>query len=492
MLSISEIKQFIDEDNASEKKKRAREGMRYYEAEHDILQSRLFYYNTDGKLVEDVYRSNIRICHPFFTELSEQLSSYMLSFKGNPIQAKEEATGLQDFLDEYFDEEFWAEIGELIGGAYNKGFEYLHAFKNEENRTRFECADSIGVIEVEARFADDKQDHIIYWYVDRINKEGKQIKKIMDWEKDQVAFYIQEDDGEIKEDTSERTNPKPHMLYQEDGIEEITYEGYGFVPFWRLDNNKKQFSGLKPIKDKIDDYDRMQCGLSNNLADFDTPILVVNGFEGDNLDELQTNIKTKKLIGIPSTDGGVSVQTVDIPYQARKLKADEDEKNIYRAGFGFNSSQVGDGNITNIVLLSRYTLLEMKAKKMEVRLKSLMKKIVKVVLNEINEEHGKGYKHSDVKFDFTRTIPSNETENVENEKTKADTRNVEITTILNMAEVIGEEKVLRAICDVMDWEYDKLQAAITKAREEAGTTVRTAKSALHSLVPEDEPPIVEE
>lgn len=491
MLTIEEIKQFIDEDNASEKKKRAREGMRYYEAEHDILQSRLFYYNADGKLVEDEYRSNIRICHPFFTELSDQLSSYMLSFKNNPIQAKEEFQGLQDHLDEYFDEEFWAEIGELITGTHNKGFEYLHAFKNEDNRSRFECADSIGVIEVEARFADDKQDHIIYWYVDRIDKEGKRIKKIMDWDKEQVVFYIQEDDGEIKKDTNEKLNPKPHMMYQEDGSEEITYDGYGFVPFWRLDNNKKQFSGLKPIKDKIDDYDRMQCGLSNNIADFDTPILFVNGFEGNNLDELQTNIKTKKLIGVPSAEGSLSINTVEIPYQARKLKADEDEKNIYRAGFGFNSSQVGDGNITNIVLLSRYTLLEMKAKKMEVRLKSLLKKIVKVVLDEINEEHGTGFEPSNVKYDFTRTIPSNEQENATIEQIKANTRSIEINTILGMAEVIGEEKVLRAICDVMDWDYDELQAAIEKAQKEAGTTVQDAKNALNSVIPEDEPPIDE-
>lgn len=117
MLTEAEIKRFIDNDSSSEKKKFAEVGQRYYEANHDILKSRLFYYNADGNLVEDTTRSNIKISHPFFTELSDQLSAYMLSFKENPIRAKEAVEGLQDYLDEYFDDDFYAEISELITGA---------------------------------------------------------------------------------------------------------------------------------------------------------------------------------------------------------------------------------------------------------------------------------------------------------------------------------------------------------------------------------------
>ena len=148
MLTEEEIQRFIEDDNATNKKKFARIGQRYYEADHDILKSRLFYYNADGKLVEDTTRSNIKICHPFFTELSDQLSSYMLSFKDNPIRAKGTAEGLQEYLDDYFDDDFWAEIEELVGGAYNKGFEYIFAYVNEEGKLSFQCADSLGVVEV--------------------------------------------------------------------------------------------------------------------------------------------------------------------------------------------------------------------------------------------------------------------------------------------------------------------------------------------------------
>lgn len=483
MLSVSEIKRFIDDDASSEKKRLAAVGQRYYDAEHDILKCRLFYFNADGKIVEDNTRSNIRICHPFFTELSDQLSAYMLSFDENPIRAKDTAEGLQDYLDDYFDDDFWAEIGELIGGAYNKGFEYLYAYINADNRLAFQCADSMGVVEVRAKDAEDKQDHIIYWYIDRIEKGKKKVKRIQEWNKAETRFYIQHDNGQILPDDDEPYNPRPHVVFTDEKTGKKMGRPLGFIPFWRLDNCKKQFSGLKPIKGLIDDYDLMQCGLSNNLADFDTPLHVVSGFEGDNLDELQTNLKTKKIVGVDS-EGDVQIRTVDIPYQARQAKANDDEKNIYRFGFGFNSSQVGDGNVTNVVIRSRYTLLDLKANKMETRLKKLLKDIIKVVLDEINTANKTDYQLKHIKFVFTRDIMTNETENIQNAKIEAETRQIEVNTILNVAAQIGDEKALQAICDIMEWDFEELQGEIAKLQEEQNTA--DAKALLEDVVPEDE------
>ena len=52
-------------------------GQRYYEGNHDIENYRLYYYNENGKLVEDKNRSNIKISHPFFSELVEQAAQYL-------------------------------------------------------------------------------------------------------------------------------------------------------------------------------------------------------------------------------------------------------------------------------------------------------------------------------------------------------------------------------------------------------------------------------
>lgn len=482
-LSLKEIQRFINDDSSSEKKRFAKQGQDYYEAKHDILNYRLFYYNTDGKLVEDTTRSNIKISHPFFTILADQLSAYMLSAKENPIRAKKNDDGFQDILDEHFDDDFWAEIGELITGAYTKGFEYLYAYKNNENRLVFQCANSVGVVEVREKDTDDGCKYVIYWYIDRVDKGRKEIKRIQVWSENDVTYYVQSGtSGKIVLDESTAINPRPHAVYTDPQTGKKMGYGLGYIPFWRLDNNKKQISGLKPVKPLIDDYDLHACALSNNLIDFDTPLYVVSGFQGNNLDELQQNFKTKKIVGVDN-EGGVTVQTVDIPYQARKEKLEIDEKNIYIFGMGFNPAQTGDGNITNVVILSRYTLLDLKKAKMDKRLKKLLKEVIKVKLAEINQENGTDYQLSDIVIDLTPDIPTNETENIQNAKVRAETQQIRINTILNLAATVGEEQTLKSICDELDLDYEELKGQIEKLQE--GQSTASAQRLLDGVVPEE-------
>jgi len=452
MLTEQEIRYFISDDAGSQRKRKAREAQRYYEGEHDILNYRMFYYNSDGELVEDTTRSNIKISHPFFTELVDQQVQYMLS--GDDSFVRSDVEGLQSKLDEYFDEDFKAELTDLLTGTITKGFDYLFAYQNEHDRLAFQYADSLGVIEVRAKDADDNCNYVIYWYIDRIAKNNKVIKRIQVWDDEKTTYYVQNDEGGIDLDESVDINPRPHVIYERDNS--LYYKPFGFIPFFRLDNNKKQISNLKAIKGIIDDYDIMSCGLSNNLADFDHPLHVVRGFEGDNLDELSQNLKTKKTIGVDS-EGGVEVHTVDIPYQARLTKMEQDEKNIYRFGMGFNSAQIGDGNITNIVIKSRYALLDLKCNKLEIKLKQFLKKIVKVVIDEINKKNNSAYKVEDVWFDFKREVMTNASDNAQIYKTEAETRQIEINTILGLHGVIDDKNVIKSICDVLELDYEEVK-----------------------------------
>ena len=461
MLSIGEIKTFIDNDAASTKKQLAKTGQRYYEADHDIRAYRLFYFDADGNLQEDKTRSNIKISHPFFTELVDQEVQYMLSGKDGFI--KSDIPELQAELNEYFNEneDFTSELYEVLTGAITKGFEYMYAYKGKDDKICFQCADSIGVVEVRAKDTDDGCDYVIYWYVDRIGKDNKRIKRIQVWSDTETHFFVQVNDGDIEPDESAPMNPRPHTIWKKDGDEQTYFDGFGFIPFFRLDNCQKQFSGLKTIKALIDDYDLMSCGLSNNIQDANEVLYVVKGFQGDNLDELMQNVKTKKHIGVDE-HGGVEIQTIDIPYQARQAKLELDEKNIYRFGMGFNSAQLGDGNITNIVIKSRYALLDLKCNKLEIRLKQFLRKLLKPVLAEINENNGADYQCKDVYFDFAREVMTNAQDNAQIELTDAQKRQIEINTILNLSGVLDGEKILELVAEQLDLDYDELKAHLAK------------------------------
>lgn len=486
MLQLEEIKRIIQDDSTSDKKRLAKKGQAYYQGEHDILQYRLFYYNADGNLVEDKTRSNTKIPHPFFTELVDQATQYMLSGKDGFV--KSDNPGLQKELDKYFNdsEDFQAELAELLTGCMSKGFEYMYAYKNANDKISFMCADSIGVIEVEARFASDEKDHVIYWYIDRIDKEKKKIKRIMDWDSQQTFYYVQADDGKIKPDNCfNGSNSKPHILYKEGYDENTYYDGFGFIPFFRLDNNKKQISDLKTIKPLIDDYDLMASSLSNNLVDFDTPIHVVKGFEGDSLDELQQNLKTKKIIGMESTDAGagVEIKTVDVPFEARKVKLELDEKNIYRFGFGLNTQGLKDTSATtNIAIKAAYSLLDLKKSKLEIRLKQFLRKLLKPVLDEINAENKTDYESSDVYFEFNPEIMSNAQENAQIELTDAQKKQVIVNILLSVAQLFDDETIMINLCDVLEIDYEEIKDKLPKSEEE---NTMEAQNVLNGVVTDE-------
>ncbi len=464
MLTIEEIKKFIEKDRTSDKKRLAKVGVDYYEGKHDILKCQIAYKDSDGVWQIAKGTSDIKITHPFFNELVDQKGQYALSGKESFVRSDDPA--LQELLDEYFDEDFKDELLQLIIFSSVEGDSYLYGYKDEDGKTRFEFADGLGVVEVAAREADG-QDYVIYYYEDKFAEgntsllKSKTITRIQVWDKDQTHYYKMRN-GKIEVDETQPINPRPHIIYKENEKDETVYtDTYGQIPFWRLDNNRKRTSDLKPIKALIDDYDRHACGLTNNLVDLAEGYAVVKGFKGDSIDDLMQSLRTKKGIGVDE-DGDVDIKTVTIPHEARKAKMEIDEQCIYKFGKGFNSNQIGDGNITNIVIKSRYALLDMKCNALESALRKLLRKLIKVVLKEINEEHGKDWQDKDVYMVFEREIITNELDNAQIENYKAQTQNVKVNTLLNLATKLDNDTFMELVCDELDINFEDIKDKLPK------------------------------
>jgi len=450
----------IDVDSKSKQKKHAREGVRYYEGKNDILNNRIFYIDDNGEWKEDRFASNVRIPHGFFTEIVDQKTQYLLS---NPIEfeACNDDETFQEYLDEYYDEDFQQFMQDILDGASQKGFEYAYARTTSEDKLTFQVADSIGVFPV---YDDDNEiQRIVRYYLKPIIKNGEEVEiiKAEVWDDKQTWFF--ESEGETKAfapDASQTLNPKAHIIaVNEEGKQ--AERDYGQIPFYRLQNNKLERTDLHPIKDLIDDYDLMNAYLSNNLQDFTDAIYVVKGFMGDDLAKLRQNIKAKKTVGV-SPEGSVDVKTIEIPVEGRMTKMNEDRQNIYKFGMAFDSAQIGDGNITNIVIKSRYSLLDLKANKAETRLRSLLKWINSMVVDDINRRYGTGYDPKDVEFEFKREIMVNENDLVKNEHVEAQTRQVVVETILAAAVKFDDETILKLLCEQFDIDWEDVQDLLNK------------------------------
>lgn len=479
MLSVGEIKKFIENDASSKAKQFAETGVRYYEGDHDIKDYPIFFIDAEGKIQEDKTKSNIKISHPFFKLLVDQQTQYMLSGHGGFV--KSDIPELQTELDAYFNENesFVAELNGLISGTVVKGWEYMYAYKNEDDRTVFQVADSTGVVEVREKETDDGCAYVIYWFVDRIDKDNKKIKRIQVWDKQQTWFFCQEDDGSIVRDDSIPNNPRPHILYQKDGEDRLFYDDYGIIPFFRLDNGKKRFSSLKTIKALIDDYDLMNAGLSNNIQDTNEALYVVKGFDGDNLDELHFNVRAKKLIGVGES-GDVDIKTIDIPVEARKTKMEVDEKNIFRFGQGVNTEALKDTSATtSIAIKSAYANLDLKCDGLQPFLLQFMRKLLKLVLKEINDRNGTDYEQKDVYFDFEREIITNAQENAQIDLVKAQEQQAKVTTILNTASMLGQELTAQLVCEALELDYDDVKDKLPKPEDDPTAAAQVALDGIH-------------
>lgn len=450
------IKKIVDNDLLSKTKRRAKKGKDYYSAKHDILDYRVFYFNSDGQLVEDTTRSNIKISHAFYTELIDQKTSYLLS--GFDVYSEEEQLNTE--LQIYFNDNFKSELAEVVENTSKIGFSYMYAQLGKDFRTHFKYADGLGIVEVINPLTEET-DYIINYYTKRIDEiKNKKVIAVEVYDKEQTFYYIIKD-NKLDIDISKAINPRPHKVWKEIENNNIKVKGdkFGFIPFFRLDNNEDKYSDLRPIKALIDDYDLMSCGLSNNLQDVAEGIYVVKGFQGNDFNELQNNIRVKKMIGV-GEQGDLDIKTISIPYEARKAKLELDEKNIYRFGMGFNSSQTGDGNITNIVIKSRYALLDLKCDKMERRLRSFLQSILEIILNEINDKYKTNYSQKDIVLEFTRKVMANNLDNAEIEKTEAETKQIEINTLLNAVGQLPEEVIIKQICSILELDFDEVQTKL--------------------------------
>lgn len=488
MLSLEEIRKFIDEDKASKLKQKAKEGLRYYEGDNDIKGYRFFYYNKDGKLVEDKNVPDVKTPSGFFAELVDQKTQFTLSIEDSIV--KSDIPELQAELDNYFNDDFVTELGDVITYGSAEGFSYVYRFKNEDDRSEYKFAEALGIVEVEAKYASDNQDHVILYYEDKIKKNDTTVIKIQDWDKDYTYFY-EEVDNEIKVDASYEMNPRPHILYTDPKGKQY-YDTFGVVPFYRYDNNRKRFSDLKPIKDFIDSYDIINVGLYDNILSMSEGYFCVKGFQGDNLDELINNLRVKKHIGVPET-GELSVQTVDIPYEARKAKMELDEKNIYRFGMGLNTSQMAEGNYNNgVSIKSRYALLDLKCNKCVKQVKKLLTKILKDLLVEINEINNTDYSIKDCYFNLDeREVITNELDNANIKQIEANTKQIEVNTLLNVQTLIDNETLMKQLCDILEVDYEEIKDKLPENEEDLNQDSENILNGLIEPKEEVEPPVEE-
>ena len=400
------IKDLINSDLGSEERQTKLDGIVYYRSKNDkIMDRKMEYTNEHNQKVEELNRSNNKVPSGFLKILVDQKVDYL-------VGKKPTITGDIDQFTEIVPD-YHEMLQELSRESSKKTVEALYVYVDEKGQ--FKYTDFAGedlIFIYDTSHEKTLLGCIRYYSIQVIVGTDKVYRNKVEWyDTEKVTFYMEQDDETYILDTDVLINPQYHWTtintLEPDKERAVSFGMVPIIPLW---NNSSRMSDLEPIKAQIDTYDVVVSDFANNIEDIQDALVVISGYEGTDADHVLSNLKDRKLV-LVGENGGLDYKKIDIPTEAREKILDRLHTDIFTFGQGFDPNQVGGGSITNVVIKSRYTLLDLKSNRLETQLTMVFNKLmefVNIYLVEIAKK-----KEIECGIEFNRSMVMNESEKVE-------------------------------------------------------------------------------
>lgn len=421
------ISKMIAEDKVSPAKEAMREGIAYYEIENTSISNKKFNMAVIANEEVELDTPNNQRKHGFFRIVVDQ----KVGFIKTPTFQSENETASETIRKALENDEFPDLLNDWERGATIKGVEYLHPYISPTGELEFVIFPATQIIPIyDTRFEKNLVGALRYYeYILDQNGTKKTLHYVEIYGPNDVEFWEEYDEGKFR-----RTSIEPHFTISNSKNGE-SGGAWGIPPIIPLYNNTGKTSDLKLGRDSLDDYDLHKSVMSNELEEIQEALLHIQGMSvsGENQDEIRKewakvkkNIKTLKMIITDDPDAKVESIKNDIPTQAKDSILDRNRSEIFTLFMAVDPNQVGDGNITNIVLKARYLLLDMKSNLMIAKLKKAVRKLL-WFLNEYNTltKNGEKFDPKEIEITVDKNILINEAEVIQNLNLSVDTMSLE-------------------------------------------------------------------
>ena len=184
------LKEILQEDRSSERKRRMAEGERYYRGEHDSLQrdfrrSPISETKDNGeeelRMFFNPNRSNHHCVHPFHHTLVAQKTAYLVG-REPTISVRNGDRAFEEMLTELADEHFNGMLQSWLTGAANKGVEYLHVYYDGEGNFRYCIVPAEEIIAIYDEEYQQELREVIRYYDIKVLDEGREkTKRRVEW-----------------------------------------------------------------------------------------------------------------------------------------------------------------------------------------------------------------------------------------------------------------------------------------------------------------------
>ena len=391
------LKDILQEDNGSERKRRMEEGERYFCGEHDILQkdfrrSPVSETGLDGEERTQMFfnpnRSNHHCVNPFHHALVTQKAAYLVG-REPTITVKSGDKAFEEMLSETADACFNGVLQKWIIGAANKGVEYLHVYYDEDGELRYCIVPAEEIIAVYDEVYQQELKEVIRYYDIKVLDGGREKTKrrVEWWTAEGVTRYIEDSSGEFLQE-----EVRGHWAVTEllDGEEKETMQhGWGRVPFIPLKNNEKEMTDLQPVKGLIDAYDYISSEGTNNLLDMVDLYWVIQGYGGETASAVAKKLQVNKAVQISDSSGHVEAKQVELPVEGRLNWLKMLRKDIFHFGMGVDTDSDDWGRAASGVALKfQYAMFHLKINGIMPEIRRAVKEFLRFVVEDYNREHG--------------------------------------------------------------------------------------------------------
>lgn len=371
---------------------------RYYACKNDIL----FCDKNKERETEPLHKADNRVCSSLYNLLVNQKSSYM--FTAPPLFDVGDKSA-NKLIAEQLGDKYAKNCKSLCIKASNEGLSWVHYYI-KDNKFTWAVLDGKNVIPI---FNDDLNVDLIgvlrvFQRVDELTGSVYEVCQL--WTDTECCAYEYDITNNID------NGLRPYNMFYIDntlisGTEPTNYykNPFGKVPFIAFYNNDLMSSDLENIKGLIDTYDKTYSGFANDLEDIQEVIMILTGYEGEDLKSFLADLKKYKTVKLDADDNSsLQTLTIDIPVEAREKLLTMTRKAIFEQGQGVDPDPGNFGNSSGVALKYLYSLLELKAGLLETEFRLGFAKLVRAICDYMQIPCDK------IEQIWTRTSINNDTE----------------------------------------------------------------------------------
>lgn len=343
------------------------------------------YYNAD---LED------KLYHSFFKQIVDEKVDYL--FTNNYSLTADNQNNLIN-IQKILGNQFNLLLKRLAKECSKKGKAWLHVYYDDQEQIKMRMIKAEEVIPLYNTENEEELEGIIRFYNEEvyIHKEKKTLTRVEYWTREDVNFYILEDEHKLILD-SEKYLDEDYEGHYRKGNRAYTYPE---IPFILFRNNEEERNDLIHIKPLIDSYNKNRLHLDTLLDEVREHLYLLKGYGGADKKEFIEDLKKYGLV-LLDDEGDLKYLTPNIDVNALEIHINKLKKDIFTIGQSTDFTDENNFNQSGIALKIKFRNLDLKANHIELYFKEAFQHLMKFLLIE----------DQNIEIHFTRQVLVNELE----------------------------------------------------------------------------------